>query len=62
MTQTQITKLQNMVSKCHTVGGDTLLDYADYLQHQICVLKLSENQEPTKEEWSGRKRWYSKDS
>tara|TARA_R100001509_G_C4807633_1_gene195317 strand:+ start:580 stop:774 length:195 start_codon:yes stop_codon:yes gene_type:complete len=60
MIHKEIKKVEELVTKCHELGGPVLLDHADYLQDILCRLKLSANLEPTQDEWNARKRWDAK--
>lgn len=60
MLTTEIKNLESMIAKCHTIGGAVLLDYSDYLNDQLCKMKLANNQEPTPSEYAARRRFYAK--
>ena len=60
MSQEQIKDLKELVAKCYELGGSVLLDYADYLEDNVCKLKLANGQEPTRLEYDARKRWNAK--
>jgi len=60
MNNKEIKKVQELVAKCHELGGPVLLDHADYLQDIICRLKLEDGLEPTQSEWAARKRLNAK--
>jgi len=57
MSQEQIKDLKELVAKCYELGGPVLSVYADYLEDNICRLKLAHGQEPTQSELAARKRW-----
>jgi hypothetical protein len=60
MSKDQIKDLKELVAKCHKLGGSILLDYADYLEDNVCKLKLADGQETTQLEYDARKRWNAK--
>ena len=55
-TTREIAQLQKQVRKCHEIGSDVTMDYADYLLDRIVYLKLSINLGPSNAEWAGRER------